>query len=107
MMVTVAAGAIMVVMMRAALIVAADAKSDIAGQWISEVNVMMGMVDAVHQRDIRLARKHDCEGHADHGHAASDKLHSANAQPWLALKIAPTLTHRPTAAIMAGGDHVP
>ena len=50
------AGAIMMmVMMGAALVVIAAAELDVASQRIGEMDVMVGVIDPVHQRDIGLA----------------------------------------------------
>ena len=41
------------------LVMIAGAKLDITGEGIREMNVMMGVIDPVHQRDIRLSGQQD------------------------------------------------
>ena len=62
---------IMVMVMCRALVMIAGANLDIAGQRIGEMNVMMGVIDAVHQRDVRLPGQHDRQRHAQNGYRAS------------------------------------
>ncbi len=58
-----------VVMVRPALV--ANTKLHVASKRIGEMRVMVRVVDAVHQRDIGLARQHDRERHAQDGDRCS------------------------------------
>ncbi len=76
---------IMVMMVCRALVMIAGAKLDITGQRIGEMNVMMGVIDAVHQRDIRLSGQHNGQRHAQNGDRASQRDKALTAQLRLAF----------------------
>ena len=56
-----------VVMMMAARACRSAANLQIARERIGEMNVMVRVLDAVHERNIGLAGQHHRERHADHG----------------------------------------
>ena len=64
---------IIVMVVYPTLVMIAGAKLHITGQRIGEMNVMMGVIDAVHQRDVRLPGQHDGQRHAQNGHRASQR----------------------------------
>jgi len=64
---------IMVMVVRPTPVMIADAKLDITGEGIREMNVMMGVIDAVHQRDVRLSGQHNGQRHAQNGYRASQR----------------------------------
>ncbi len=64
---------VMVMVVHGALLMIAGAKLDVAGERIGEVNVVMDVVDAVHQRDVGLSGQHDGERHAKDGDRASQR----------------------------------
>jgi hypothetical protein len=76
---------IMVVVVRPTLVMIAAAELDITGQSIGEVQVMMGVIDAVHQRDVRLSGQHDSKRHAQNGHRASQRDKALTTQLCLAF----------------------
>ena len=76
---------IMVVVVCPTLVMIAAAELDITSQSIGEMHVMMGMIDAVHQRDIRLSGQHDGQGHAQNGYRASQRDKAFAAQLRLAF----------------------
>jgi len=76
---------IMVVVVCPTLVMIAPAELDITGQGIGEMQVMMGVIDAVHQRDVRLSGQHDSQRHAQNGHRASQRDKALTTQLCLAL----------------------
>ena len=76
---------IMVMVVCPALVMIAGAKLDITGQRIGEMNVMMGVIDAVHQRDVGLPGQHDGQRHAQNGDRASQRDKALTAQQRLAF----------------------
>ena len=74
----------MMVVVRAALIVIAAAELDIARERIGEMDVVMGVIDTVHQGDKGLPGQHHGQRHAHHGDGASRKIVSSMVQNHLA-----------------------
>ena len=70
---------------REKLVMITEAKLHIASQRIGEMNVMMGVIDAVHQRDIRLSGQHDGQRQAQNGYRASQRDKALTAQLRLAF----------------------
>jgi hypothetical protein len=73
----------MVVMV--ALAASAAAILQVACENIRKMSVVMGVIDAVHQRDIRLSRQHDGQRHAQNGDRASQRDKALTAQLRLAF----------------------
>ncbi len=67
------------------LVMITEAKLQITSQRIGEMNVMMGVIDAVHQRDIRLSGQHDGQRHAQNGYRALQRDKALTAQLRLAF----------------------
>ena len=76
---------IMVVVVCPTLVMIAAAELDITGQSIGEMQVVIGVIDAVHQRDVRLPGQHDSQRHAQNGHRASQRDKALTAQLCLAF----------------------
>jgi hypothetical protein len=74
----------MVMVVYAALVMIAAAKLHVAGQRIGEMNVILRVVDAVHQRDVGLPRQHDGQRHAQYGDRASQRNKAVTIQQRLA-----------------------
>jgi hypothetical protein len=74
----------MVMVMCLTLVMIAGARLDIAGERIGEMNVMLGVIDPVHQRDVRLSGQHGSQRHAQNGNRASQRK-KASTQQRLAL----------------------
>jgi len=78
--------AIMVMVVDPALVMIPAAKCHVAGQGIGEMNMVMGVVDAVHQRDVGLSGQHDGHRHAQDGNRASQRNKAVTAQQRLASR---------------------
>jgi hypothetical protein len=64
---------IMMMVVCPTLVMIAGANLDITGEGIGEMYVMMGVINAVHQRDVRLSGQHDGQRHAQNGDRASQR----------------------------------
>jgi hypothetical protein len=76
---------IMVVVVCLTLIMIAAAELDITSKSVGEMQVVIGMIDAVHQRDIRLPGQHDSQRHAQNGHRASQRDKALTTQLYASL----------------------
>ena len=84
-MVMIGRGIPIMVVVRPTLVMITEAQLHITSQSIGEMNVMMGMIDPVHQRDIRLSGQQDGQRHAQNGYRASQRDKALTDQLRLAL----------------------
>ena len=79
-----AAAVIVMMMVHPALVMITGAELHITGKRIGKMNVMVRVLDAVHQCDISLPGQHDGQRHAQNGDRASQR-YKASAQRRLAF----------------------